>query len=223
MCTVTFVPTKSGFLLTSNRDETTERGRAIEPKQYKGKHKDLVYPKDPKANGTWIVHDYESCAVLLNGAEEKHHHRNNYRRSRGLILLDIFDSENVVEAWQKIDLENIEPFTVVLFYKYRLYQLQWNEIEKSCKEMKTNTAHIWSSATLYSKEIRSRRKQLFTNHIEKSNYSSQEILDFHQFKDENNLDNTIVIKRNEFLKTVSITQFQIEKGKIETLYIDLFE
>lgn len=223
MCTVTFVPNYSGFILTSNRDETTLRGRAIPPKEYDGKFKKLIYPKDPKANGTWIVHDNTNCAILLNGAEEKHQHKGNYRKSRGLILLDIFDSKDVIKEWDAIDLDNIEPFTIVLFYQQELFQLRWNEITKSTIKLTIKDAHIWSSATLYSEEIRAFRKKIFENHIKKSNYTAEEILEFHQFKDEQNDKNTIVIKRNEHLKTVSITQFKINNTEISVKYIDLYE
>lgn len=223
MCTVTFVPNKTGFILTSNRDETTLRGRAIPPQEYQGKFKKLYYPRDPKANGTWIVHDGKNIAILLNGAEEKHQHRNNYRKSRGLILLDIFDSKNPLESWKTINLDNIEPFTIVLFYNSELFQLQWNEISKSKINLSTSEAHIWSSSTLYSKEIRKHRKKIFENHLEKSNYTAQEILEFHQFKDEKDDNNTIVIKRNEHLKTISITQFKIENNQTDFTYIDLYE
>lgn len=223
MCTVTFVPNKTGFILTSNRDETTLRGRAIPPQKYTGQFKTLVYPKDPKANGTWIVHDGINIAILLNGADEKHHHRSDYRKSRGLILLDIFDSENPLTIWETINLNNIEPFTIVLFYNHKLFQLQWNEIIKSTLELPTTEAHIWSSSTLYSKEIRNHRKKIFENHLEKSNYTAKEILEFHQFKDEKNDENTIVIKRNEHLKTISITQFKIENDLVDFTYIDLYE
>ena len=223
MCTVTFVPTKKGYILTSNRDETTLRGRALQPKEYIGKHKKLVYPKDPKANGTWIIHDYNNCVILLNGAEEKHHHTGNYRKSRGLILLDIFDSENPLENWQKIDLNNIEPFTLVLLFENNLYQLRWNETEKTLTQLSISESHIWSSSTLYSKEVRQNRKTIFFNHLKESNYTPKEILDFHQFKDDKNENDTIVIRRNEHLKTVSITQFEIENNTINTTYIDLYE
>ncbi|MDK2773184.1 MAG: NRDE family protein [Flavobacterium sp.] len=223
MCTVTFVPTKKGCILTSNRDETILRGQAIEPNEYIGNNKKLVYPRDPKANGTWIVHDYLNCAILLNGAEEKHHHRNDYRKSRGLILLDIFDSEDVLKEWDAIDLDNIEPFTVVLFYQQELFQLRWNETEKTKIKLSTEENNIWSSSTLYSKEIREHRQQMFKNHLENSNYTADEILNFHQFKDEEDSNNTIVIKRDEHLKTVSITQFNIENNKIKLNYIDLYE
>lgn len=223
MCTVTFVPTTKGYILTSNRDETTLRGRALHPKEYIGKSKKLVYPKDPKANGTWIIHDYSNCAILLNGAEEKHHHQNDYRKSRGLILLDIFDCTNPLESWKEIDLKNIEPFTVVLLFENNLYQLRWNELEKSLIQLSISEPYIWSSSTLYTKEVRKNRETIFFNHLKETNYTAKEILDFHQFKDDNNENDTIVIKRNEHLKTVSITQFKIENNTINTTYIDLYE
>ena len=53
MCTVTFVRTEKGFILTSNRDEKSAR-KTIKPKVYKHGEKSLVYPKDELAGGTWV-------------------------------------------------------------------------------------------------------------------------------------------------------------------------
>jgi uncharacterized protein with NRDE domain len=59
------------------------------PKKLYGKCKNVIYPKDPKA-GTWYVVDEKGTVlVLLNGANEKHVAGLNYRKSRGLIVLDI--------------------------------------------------------------------------------------------------------------------------------------
>jgi hypothetical protein len=58
------------------------------PKNYTVNGKNVIYPKDPKQElGT--VDEKGTVLVLLNGANEKHVLGLNYRKSRGLIVLDI--------------------------------------------------------------------------------------------------------------------------------------
>jgi uncharacterized protein with NRDE domain len=55
----------------------------------------LFFPKDTDAGGTWIVmKENGDAAVLLNGAFINHTAEPPYRLSRGIILLDIFSTEN---------------------------------------------------------------------------------------------------------------------------------
>lgn len=224
MCTVTYIPTKEGCIITSNRDEKITRERALLPTEYYMEGKKITFPKDPKAGGTWIAHSETKIVVLLNGAEEKHFQKPNYRKSRGLVVLELISTENSLKYWQSIDLTDIEPFTIVLFENNKLLQLQWNEIEKSEEEKDENQFHIWSSSTLYSKEIREQRKIWFANFI-KENYnpSSDEILHFHQFTESENKEYGLQINRNDTLKTISITQCQVTQDNIEMRYLDLFE
>ena len=76
--------------------------------------------------------------VLLNGAEEKHIDTGNYAKSRGLIVIEIIGSTSPFNAWQTIDLDRIEPFTLVLFENFKLYQLRWNGEEKNVLEFSEN-------------------------------------------------------------------------------------
>ena len=131
MCTVSFVFSKDKYIITSNRDEKTNRATAIAPKLYLINQKKIIFPKDPKAGGTWFaVNDKGTVVVLLNGAKCKHLPKLNYKKSRGLILLDVMSEKCCVTAWQNIDLENIEPFTLILFENKKLYHLQWDGTKK---------------------------------------------------------------------------------------------
>ena len=224
MCTVTYIPTKEGCIITSNRDEKITRERALPPTEYYMEGKKITFPKDPKAGGTWIAHSETKIVVLLNGAQEKHIPKSNYRKSRGLIVLELISVENSLQYWQSVDLTDIEPFTIVLFENNKLLQLQWNEIEKSIEEKDKNKSHIWSSSTLYSKEIREQRKTWFYNFMQnKSNLSAEDIFHFHQFTECENKEYGLQINRNDTLKTISITQCQVTQDNIEMLYLDLFE
>ena len=93
MCTVTYIPQKNGMILTSNRDEHISRGIALYPEFYQLNDKKLAFPKDSKAGGTWFISNEQGDAgVLLNGAFEKHIPQPTYRKSRGWLLPEIFQT-----------------------------------------------------------------------------------------------------------------------------------
>ena len=89
MCTVTYIPTKNGFCFTSNRDEKASR-ETIQPTIYINNRKELIFPKDKVAVGTWIAtNGSNKITCLLNGAFEGHEKKGPYRKSRGLILIAV--------------------------------------------------------------------------------------------------------------------------------------
>ena len=225
MCTVSYVFANGKTIITSNRDEKVARPNAIEPKSYLVNNKKIIFPKDQKAGGTWYaVDEHSNVLVLLNGADEKHIVSGNYRKSRGLIVLDLIGSESALEAWKTIDLNNIEPFTLVLFENPNLYQLRWNGVSKTELQLDANQNYIWSSATLYPKEVRAKRANWFVTFLEtKPEITAEEMFNFHRYTEEENQENGLVINRNDILKTMSITQTVIEKNKVVLSHYDLQE
>jgi hypothetical protein len=223
MCTVSFVKANGKIIITSNRDEKIIRPNAIEPKTYHLNNKKVIFPKDNKAGGTWYaIDEHSNVLVLLNGAEEKHVLKESYRKSRGLIVLDLIGAESPLQAWQEIDLNQIEPFTLVLFENQKLYQLRWNESEKSILELDTNQSHIWSSSTLYSMEIRTKRANWFYTFLDtKPEVNEEELFYFHRYTEAENNEHGLVINRNDILKTLSITQTILEQNKVTIHYNDL--
>ena len=223
MCTVTFVNSKGKIILTSNRDEKVIRPSAFPPKNYIRKGKHIIFPKDSKAGGTWFaLDDKGTVLVLLNGASVKHEVKSHYRKSRGLIVLDILEHESPRDFWDIINLESIEPFTLVLYQENRLFQLRWDGFLKETIELSPNENHIWSSVTLYSEEIREKRTKWFASFLaSKDEISASEMLDFHRYTEKDNKENGLVINRDNQLKTLSITQTVIEKNKVILGYCDL--
>ena len=223
MCTVTFVASQNKFIITHNRDEKTLRPSAIEPQLYNVNNQSILFPKDPHAGGTWFsVAQNGSILVLLNGGEEKHKVLSAYRKSRGLIVLDLISSKSVVKEWETLNLESIEPFTLVCFDNSKLYQFRWNGIEKTKIYLDKNQPHIWSSATLYSKEIRQERAVWFKLFLQnKTNITADDLIDFHKNTETSNTENGLIINRNNELKTLSITQTVVENNKTTTRYFDL--
>lgn len=225
MCTVSFVTSNGKIILTSNRDEKIIRPNAVEPRNYFINNKNIIFPKDPKASGTWYaVTETANVAILLNGAAEKHYLKPAYRKSRGIILLDIISADSPIESWVTIDLFEIEPFTIVLFQEKKLYQLRWNEVKKQRIELDVSKNHIWSSSTLYPKVIREKRARWFYDFLNSKNQiTALEIIHFHRYTENNNHEDGLVINRNNLLKTLSITQTVVEKNKIDIIYLDLIQ
>lgn len=223
MCTVSFVFSNGKAILTHNRDEKIARPSAIEPQKYSINNKEIYFPKDPKAGGTWYaVAQNGTTIVLLNGADEKHQVKLSYRKSRGLIVLDLISSNSSIDQWNAIDLSEIEPFTIVLFEEGMLYQLRWNEVEKTTLNLDVSQNHIWSSSTLYPKDIREKRANWFHTFLDtKPEVDEKEMFNFHRYTEGENQENGLVINRNDLMKTLSITQSVIEKNNIVLSYLDL--
>ncbi|MEH6680794.1 MAG: NRDE family protein [Sediminicola sp.] len=223
MCTVTFVKNKDRYILTSNRDEHTARTVALTPKVYAGGSKKLLYPKDTLSGGTWFVADDRSnMAVLLNGGERFHRPTGDYRKSRGLILLDLISQTDPFGYWNQMDLHRIEPFTVVLFQNLNLYQLRWNGEDKNRVVLDITQKHIWSSSTLYSQEMSLQRRKWFQSFLSgNGSPTPEELLDFHRNTKADNDEYGLMINRQNQLKTLSITQGVVHKNRVELKYVQL--
>jgi len=224
MCTVSFVRSGGKIIITSNRDEQVLRP-ALPPKNYRTSNKNLIFPKDPRAGGTWYAIDENAnVLVLLNGAAEKHLWNPPYRKSRGLIVLDLIGSESAIASWQTIDLENIEPFTLVLYEQSSLFQLRWDGKQKETLGLDARRNYIWSSATLYPKVVREQREEWFYHFLDtKPEINQSEMFNFHRYTESDDAQYGLVINRAEKLKTLSITQTIIAQNKATMLHHDLIK
>ena len=211
MCTVSFYKNKNQIILTSNRDEHHSRTNALPPQVYNTENYQLIYCKDAQANGTWMaLRNDDTAIVLLNGAFERHTPKYPYKKSRGLVLLDIINDENCLQKFEEYDLTNIEPFTIVLYSDSCLYECIWSGIEKFITEKSIYEAHIWSSVTLYDVESRNKKKESFQQLLlSKDESTKDDILNFHHSKQD--LTNGFIINRNEQLLTFSVTQIVLQK------------
>lgn len=229
MCTVSFLPlSKNEFLLTSNRDEDIARATALPINAYAIKEQTVFYPKDPKANGTWIAHSEKGFTLcLLNGAFKQHSVKSNYKKSRGLVLLDFFNYNSINRFTNEYDFNNIEPFTLIIVKSCEinnsilLYELKWDEFATSLKQIDSSMPHIWSSVTLYTESVMKNREQWFNDWLNKNpNYTKDEILFFHHFAGDNSNDNSLMINRST-KKTVSVTCIYKTNAITEMIYEDI--
>jgi Transport and Golgi organisation 2 len=225
MCTVSFIPAKGGAIITSSRDEKLVRTPALQPAAYLHKTGFITYPKDTQAGGTWFaVHENGNAAVLLNGAFEKHTSQPPYTRSRGLVLLDIADSEQPLKNFLQMpmDAATVEPFTLVLWQEQLLYECCWDGAAKHYVQKDNGMPHIWSSVTLYDAAIRQKRENWFRQWQQQCPHPQQhDAIAFHHFGGDGNIENDLVMNRSNILSTVSITSVELGHKKTAMIYNDL--
>ncbi|MBS1650607.1 MAG: NRDE family protein [Bacteroidetes bacterium] len=227
MCTVTYIPTSTGFYFTSSRDEKASRD-TLPPKLYENDGLHLVYPKDSIAGGTWIASSLDGrISCLLNGAFVNHVKKESYARSRGLVLLESFNYKNPFDFYEAVDLAYVEPLTLLLLdYSSgnlnSFNEFRWDGERKHLREIELSSPQIWSSATLYNSTVQQKRKDLFNQWLHKhSNFKDAMILDFHNRKHGLASSEDLLMKGEGDLMTLSISQIHFNRHESVFNYHDI--
>ena len=225
MCTVTFFPKPcGGFVLSSSRDECPERKiSGVEHRQNSSVR--VVFPQDSLAGGTWIAADSNGQVLcLLNGAFSGHVRTPPYRKSRGLIVLELLESTDIPSRFKEYDLEGIEPFTLIWAGQGILWEFCWDGVQRGMRRRDPSVKHIWSSPTLYDHEARIRREGWLEEWFNVPGaYTREAILKFHQEAGKGDAHDGLVIHRDGTVRTVSISQFVVERGAYGFYYFELKE
>ena len=225
MCTLTYLPVSGGFLLTSNRDERSYRKRALPPQRINRLHKQILSPVDGDAGGTWLAASPTLSCCLLNGAWAFHRSNPPYRKSRGVMVMEVFDYPSVEAFLSEYDFEGIEPFTMVFFEMERgitrLREWRWDGIQGYETHYSPSSPHIWSSVTLYSPMIRAERDRWFREWLlQHPQYQSEDIIAFHHFGGDSRKEIALTMQR-EGGQTVSISAIHQHRKGLSFLYEDL--
>lgn len=229
MCTVTYLPKKKGFILTTNRDEDKSRAaKVIFPNSFEFDEEVIVFPKDPQGGGTWIASDNKGKVVcLLNGGKEKHKRKSSYKKSRGLVVLDAFGYPSAKEFINHYDFSGVEPFTLVLVDHQKgvtvLSEIIWDGEKAKISNLDNSTPRIWSSSTLYEPSVKKAREDWFSKFLKKGDFSVFGIRKFHRFAGDGDIKNKLKMERDNHLGTVSITSVEFDEQGGEFTYEDLIK
>jgi hypothetical protein len=110
-----------------------------------------------------------------------------------------------------MDMQDVEPYTLVVWDDGNLFQLVWDGERKHCVLLKPNQPYIWSSVTLYDGEARNYRSELYQQWIGMNEpVSSISLLNF--FKSFTDNENGFLMNRNEQTKTLSYTFIKLQTG-----------
>ncbi len=222
MCTVSYIPTKDGVVITSNRDEHISRSTNLSPREKKINGQKILFPEDARAGGSWFaINESGGAVVLLNGAFENHKRTPPYAMSRGLIVLEVVAQQETIPYLEGVALKNIEPFTLVLYNGPDLWEFRWDGKKKYFSERDRSQAYIWSSATLYDKTAIHVRERLFSEFlVSGEGITAASTIGFHQ-NNHGDFENGFVIDRKNGLKTLSITQAVFGQQQITMNHLDL--
>jgi hypothetical protein len=228
MCIVTYLPSLDGFTLTSNRDEHLSRAETIEPVAYPVGDEKHYYPQDPESLGSWIAaSDTGLNLCLLNGAFEKHISIPPYRKSRGLILLEILAFGGPEKFLRENSLEGVEPFTLIAISNnenLELRELRWDGERPYLSNLDPHLPYIWSSSTLYNPEARRMKEEWFRIWLDKNPEPGQdEILSFHQRSVKEDYGKTMRLHPSNDPQTLSITTVRQSEGKRSMHHHDLIK
>jgi Transport and Golgi organisation 2 len=223
MCTVTIIPKgNNNFILTSNRDEAPNR-TSLAPEIYSVKNTTMLFPKDELAGGTWIgVSEKNRLICLLNGGYVCHERKAAYRMSRGVVVNDLLASNDVVSCIETYNLEDVEPFTLVIAdwnINLKFYELVWDGTEKHFSVLPL-APKIWSSSTLYNTDMKQERFQWFEDFKIENKLDASTLMSFHKTAGHDNQDYGVIMDRH-YVKTTSITQVEKKEDIIDMEFHDL--
>ena len=230
MSVVTLLPITHGFLLTTNRDEHISRPDAIPPQTYTVNGHAIAFPKDAQGGGTWIAASGMQVVCLLNGAfpQDRPRLSNKPKKSRGLVVMDVFNYTDPYQFVAQYDFTSVEPFTMLIIktsdLQSSLTELRWNGQQIWLRPLDTHKPHIWSSFTIYDAGTIALRKIWFTQFLldNHSHYTSDDLFKFHQTAGNGDKARDYVMDRpQDGVRTISITQVAYTKQAGTMRYLDL--
>lgn len=201
------------------------RGFALPPKFYQINQKLLAFPKDSKAGGSWFVSNkLGNTGVLLNGAFKKHIPKVSYKKSRGLVLLDLFQFDSPIEAINQYHFQGIENFTIIFWEEEKIWEFRWDGDLLYKKQLDEKEPHIWSSVTLYDEEKTKKRHDWFYHWLStEKDISQHDILNFHSSTRTDNKEYGLSLFMDQDLKTTSCTSIILEEKKATLFHRDLIQ
>lgn len=221
MCTLTYVPLKSGNVITSNRDESPLRNATELTSYLTQTHNEYLIAKEPLYGGTNTAIGIKNRnTFLLNGAFKPHDMTLKYGTSRGIVLLKSLDYDNAFLFADDFDFDKVQPFTL-LDFKDTIRELRWDGKKIYKTEYSVDEPHIWASAQMYLEKAQENRKKWFAQLLNKENLDAQEILDFHFHGGNGDPENDMVMNRNNVVRTISISQVVKTNDKKHVAHYDL--
>ena len=215
MCTVSYVPVKNGYILTSNRDEDPGRETLSPEKIVLSEHHKAVAPRDQLKGGSWIALDSAGrAACLLNGAFGRHKRQPSYIRSRGYYVLEALRAGDFESFSKEIPLEGTEPFTLLMIGRGSILKLLWDGKRRYHWQLPHDTMHLWSSPTLYTAKQHGEKENYFKENAGRHALTPAGLLSIH-----GRGTTTPFILERPGVRTVSITQLYVRGEKFSMQYL----
>lgn len=189
MCTLSWKPQHSGYLLLFNRDESRLRPPALPPLVHQHKNIKFLSPTDTECGGTWLlVNEHGISTALLNNyaaTEASPGMDDSNRSSRGMLPLacaNYADVAGVMAHLQAMNLDTYPPFHLVAMDAGEAMVFSWDGKGYRLKSLNPLGGMLTSSAYNSAGIVLSRR-QLFTDMVGEMASAKVEQLDaFHCYR-----------------------------------------
>lgn len=162
MCTLSWIPTGSGYVLMFNRDEQRSRQSALPPALRQRNKVTFLAPTDADHGGTWLLVNAHGLSVcLLNHYPEIPPPQPGQTTvSRGNVVLACADSANVAEVMERgrsMCQDTYRPFQLVAIDATGGAELTWNG--RSCASSALDTEGTMLTSSFYQPDatVRARR------------------------------------------------------------------
>ena len=131
MCTLSWLPDRSGYWIFFNRDERRTRRPGRGPAHQRLGKVRIITPVDGDCGGTWIgVNQFAVSAALLNRYHDAPVERIPATVSRGLLLRSLLDARSakaLIGRLGRTGLTDYLPFTIAAFDRSRTVRVaDWN-------------------------------------------------------------------------------------------------
>ena len=150
MCTVSFLPTRRGFLLAMNRDELKSRPQGLAPRRHKAGSRLCLYPSEP-GGGSWTGVNEAGLALTLINWYEKPQRDRSLCVSRGIVvphLLALGDLMHLNARIAELPLSRINPFRLIAisFREGAVREWRWDGAGLTPKRHGWKRRHWFSSS-----------------------------------------------------------------------------
>ena len=151
MCTLTFVPTKDGYVVGMNRDEKLTRAQAIPPKRFGFPAATALFPRED-SGGTWIgCNGHGNLLALLNWNDVKSRFDGKNLQSRGALIPELIGGNDLADTrarFARLDLGGVSPFRLIgaFLRESLIVEWSWDGLQRREFDFAWKKRHWFSSS-----------------------------------------------------------------------------
>ncbi len=188
MCTLTWKPLDTGYVLFFNRDEQRSRPVALPPRAFEANGVRYLAPTDTARGGTWLlVNEHGLSLALLNHATAMRL-APTHPASRGWLphhAADCLDVETAIKRIATRRLDDVPPFHLIAADASQASLLTWDGIDATSTQLAAEGCLLTTSS--YQPEvIASQRLATFARDVgDMASASVEQLATFHEHRGDN--------------------------------------
>ncbi|MEO8896084.1 MAG: NRDE family protein [Rhizomicrobium sp.] len=219
MCTVSFLPTRHGFMLAMNRDEQVSRSCALAPRRHWTGTRAALYPSET-GGGTWIGTNDAGLSLALVNWYAKPQRDRALCVSRGIIIPHLLAAEDLANAaamFADLPLSQTNPFRLIAasMKERQVCEWRWDGKVLTCQRFGWARRHWFSSG--YDEALTNKKRAAVVRGAAKISLTPSGLRKLHQSHLPERGPFSVCMHRTE-AKTVSYTEIVATKTGVTMRY-----